>query len=518
MWSLEEWNASKRAETERQAIEEVERAKANVGGNVNMAPSDYARHVVRLHAPLIRLWEGLRKRIVIHAPEILTADRMGRYRRDHFGRYPSIPILPNVNTDWPSDLRVERGYTWDKYLSSNYHNTEAGHYCEDTNCSDCFKMWCGRHMKQPSKETREEFVLYGQELSESRSMQVHLNTLSRRVPTEGARLPKAILSFVRKIVTEEWKEQTLEVWESFFSAIGSEAARGGSPYTVVLSVAPSSFWRLGHYGEPSGCCFAWGREYEQAPIVISQHAHSYVGLIYDGELEGDTDEPVRGASLARFWGYVGEEYIGATNLYKMDWQQADNILRHAVAEYLGMEPKDIVEDRRGPEFSNDSRDIYCNGDGRYYCADNAVGWDHTDETFEIHAMPDGWTPPCADCGGRYGAVVECADTLDYRCEDCSFTDNVDGERYSLEASHDSCEHCGGLHHAENLRTARLPRYNEHCQLCTDCAEMAPECADCNAIVFDAPHGYMHEFDGDTVCQPCAASREQTALELSTNEE
>lgn len=174
-------------------------------------------------------------------------------------------------------------------------------------------------------------------------------------------------------------EAQLAQWTRFFERMGQVWAAQRT-WRLTMSCAPSSFLKLGHYGENS-CYGCWGGSgYDKTVIAVVPN--SVVLLMYTGE-EGAAEQllpeggaPVKGPVSGRAWGWLfdepGAKGVAFQNIYNVYWEQADLPLRAAVARYFGLSEeaaaklKNTTTDRNwtagyGTYSNNDARIITVDG-------------------------------------------------------------------------------------------------------------------------------------------------------------
>lgn len=283
----------------------------------------------------------------------------------------------------------------------------------------------------------------------------------------GQRTGRAILGALKEIGAEE---NAIKVWEIVLTRAGSlwRASRSGNTYDVVLSYAPSSFLRLGHYSpcKAAGSCYRMGGEKEISKWVLAQHATSFVALIY-GPGEGvttDHEGPATGPVLARAWGrmHPSEPVYLLSNTYGLPSSQTHKIIQRAMEQIYPDTPKDSWEKNdNGDPVYHYCEYVYVNEDAQiYYAVDNP--WSklaYEERSVSLAVCPDHEaTVECSNCGETIseGDEYSCDDCGTTICYDCGWSDG-DG-LYCTDCA-PTCGYCG--------EKGRTLDEDEHCLTCAE---------------------------------------------------
>lgn len=197
----------------------------------------------------------------------------------------------------------------------------------------------------------------------------------------GQRISAAVIDGLKE---EGAPEELVSLWEKLFQRLGEQCWGSTSvPVRCVLSCAPSSFIRLGEYGENS--CYQSGGGSENSKFwLASDCANSFVALFHrmkprkEGEPENreeakqnaeerrlETDKGVNG----RAWGVACPER-GAllSNFYLLPQNMVLPALKSTLAGGLGISNIDIARvPDRGSSWSGElSQSVYLNGDTQMF--------------------------------------------------------------------------------------------------------------------------------------------------------
>lgn len=186
----------------------------------------------------------------------------------------------------------------------------------------------------------------------------------------GQAVSGPILQAVEKVGASEVQ---MKMWTGFFQKLGEQVwGEKERFYGVTLSVAPSDFIRLGHYGE-GGSCFANGGAQESSKFFLAGDVpDSFVVLYHKAKAEGqivpwEAGKPV----AARAWG-VGLRGIGAlvSNFYLLTHATLKGVTKVALQKGLDLKGRRLV---CAPSAGlKNSGGLYMNGDSEvYYSAPEA---------------------------------------------------------------------------------------------------------------------------------------------------
>ena len=263
---------------------------------------------------------------------------------------------------------------------------------------------------------------------------------------KGQSIAKAVLS----VAPSDKKDS----WRLLFALLGQYWATQNDKqkWIVSISAAPSSFLRLGHYGE-AGSCFKFGGEWQRAKAVLAQLPRQVVILFYkepDDGYEIVPGQPIKLAVAGRAWGALGNEDnpgILISNIYMIEKTLAYTLTAKIVRELFGV--GDVVEkiddiSTRAICGTNDD-DVYCNNDECIYS---------TSATFESYlaqenrrvdvSVHNNNSPSCSICNEQYD------EDDGYYCESCNWS---------------ICTYCGFYDEAEARSRCRNCASRQSCAAC-----------------------------------------------------
>lgn len=188
----------------------------------------------------------------------------------------------------------------------------------------------------------------------------------------GQSISRAVLNFVRKLpmpatATPIQVDAYRKAWDRMFELLG-QGWKFTDPFSVTFSMAPSSFLRLGHYGEANSC-MKFGSDQARGKRWLAAMPNSYVALAYKGAVaqrdikpgHGRKGLPVyRGWGLAKLsqWAMYSNHYISAEATVRP-------FIMDCVKEAFNIADPAVIEDAGGELFKRGANNLfYTNGDAR----------------------------------------------------------------------------------------------------------------------------------------------------------
>lgn len=274
----------------------------------------------------------------------------------------------------------------------------------------------------------------------------------------GQSVARAVMAQVKKL----WPEHKAyhEAWLHFFAELGQMWSTTKQS-AMTLSVAPSTFLKLGHYGESS--CYRTGSDWENAKFNLANMEKSAVALFYrDGDLE-PVDGVRKAKVMGRAWGMVHlEEKVAAfDNWYLLPINALSKTMALSLPELVGGGPEWAME-RSGDTFYmlSDNGLVYINGAAIVFAEDKT-------RLEKVKLVLEGIQRkarrvPLEESSGR-GYCYDCDSSTTWLCDGC--------DRYYCEECLAQCS-CGAHMHCTEYSCAECGD-----SLCPMCAG-AKYCTDC----------------------------------------
>lgn len=200
---------------------------------------------------------------------------------------------------------------------------------------------------------------------------------------KGVAVARPVLRTVRSYIkkhpklNDKEKQTIIGAWERMFEEIGHLWSGNLKQYSVSFTCAPSSFLRLGHFGESS--CYCSGGGYELSKFVLAETRNSLVSLIYrlddsegpstEGEAEGrEWWQPRQAKVKGRAWGVGVPEYgLSLSNFYLIDREVHGSIAAETARRALKVkQPLNFTVASSEVNSMGQEELIYVNGDARDY--------------------------------------------------------------------------------------------------------------------------------------------------------
>lgn len=284
-----------------------------------------------LHRHLINRWQGWRYR---GAPFFVEDNTIGRqiaakeweaFRRE-VGNMVRDARIPAYTSSVCCQLSTDYGYTLDaSYLLSQ--KTLAERYLLGTE-------WHGQNFVELKPRT--DYVIpIGITRASGSRMDTQINCTIR----VGQRIPACIMDALAGKVPGV----LLAAWEKLFQRLG-ELAWGSqkTPLQTTLSCAPSSFLRLGQYGENS--CYRHGGEGEYSKFWLAGDCPDSFVALFHRLIDADSAVEAKESVVAgRAWGVacVGRGAL-VSNFYQLPREMVLPALRDAVSGGLNTQNVESV--------------------------------------------------------------------------------------------------------------------------------------------------------------------------------
>jgi hypothetical protein len=155
---------------------------------------------------------------------------------------------------------------------------------------------------------------------------------------KGQSVAKAVL----RAVTVDYPDNPAlhRAMARLFELLGQSWA-GGTDTVTILTCAPSSFLKMGHYGCDGGSCFKTGGVSERTKVNTSLLSDSVVVLFYRGECTAPqtwADREVERGPYCRMYGVMAEKGLMVSNIQGVcEWARMMRHLIPVVEQDLGLQ-------------------------------------------------------------------------------------------------------------------------------------------------------------------------------------
>lgn len=324
---------------------------------------------------------------------------------------------------------------------------------------------------------------------------------------KGQSVARAVLRHIRREYSEY--PTYIKYWEAFFEEMGQAWASTKHELAITLSCAPSSFLRLGHYGE-NNSCYQMGFLWEVAKYNLAIIPNSVVLLAYDGDnlsTPPPNTQPRIGSVSARAWGVVDPDG-GATfaNLYNSYWERLYPVLNKSFPEALGQENITFTseDDEDSPFYGLESDALlYLNEDQVIVYSDNTSPTQVRENIMGSIRDMD-WDmivlrQLCANCEEHSIDNNICRDCHNLFCTHCTNYCQACDEHYcgNCRSVEDSCSSCWDNLCSECVVVCE-GCYEDYCRACAS----IKHCSDCGYEYCEQCERSCSECDEHGLCRDC----------------
>jgi len=350
---------------------------------------------------------------------------------------------------------------------------------------------------------------------------------------KGQSIARATLA---RLTALKMSDEVMAMWNELFEALGQLWAASGEQWGASLSIAPSSFLRLGHYNE-GGSCYRFGGERMDSKGILAQMPRSFVGMFYQNPEEAPVGDGARhGKVNGRCWGQLGcAERPGLlmSNVYKITKTRALKALEGVVKDMFKVDEVQSVamHETCHHDALADSDTVYVNGDGFAISISEDVDWlpkwiVAQNRQVVIEESWVGGRGECHGCDKRGEDMSQCANCGNQFCNNCSFYDEQESCTYCTDcASPQNCTESSCYVQGSTVSMQELAdgRYacSDHVGECVTCNEMylqsklaaCKECGEpvCESCLLDC------EKCGDVFCDGCLGEHEEACKERDKEE-